>query len=173
MHIFLFLCIPLHSNSPFFSILFGCNSPGNAGSAVATATATSEKVVGTVSGMHDIQTVFGSTGSKWTQISRTEVCVWMCKCVNEWISCCNCYFDDGLCFIVFALIGLLNGWPSKIVLLFSSIRVIIANKCNETDTYPLFVFFSSSFFSCVRWRTSRCMVRITLVTTVSISASCR
>ena len=64
--------------------------------------------------------------------------------MNEWISCCNgccdCDCGGGGFYCVFAPFFFLffNGLFVQL----HTIRVIIANKCNETDSFP----FSSYFF---------------------------
>ena len=53
------------------SSITGANSAPTAAAAAAAGAGGSGNVTGI--GVNDIQTIFGSTGSKWTQISRTEV----------------------------------------------------------------------------------------------------
>ena len=85
LQISLKLCNVCAYQDRIFVVLFG-NMPAAAAAASSSGTAPPPPpaVSGTVSGAHDIQTVFGSTGSKWTQISRTEVaaryCIYLYTC---------------------------------------------------------------------------------------------
>jgi hypothetical protein len=68
LQISLKLCNVCAYQDRIFVVLFG-NIPTAPGSAPPPP----PQPAGTVTSVNDIQTVFGSTGSKWTQISRTEL----------------------------------------------------------------------------------------------------
>jgi hypothetical protein len=81
LQISLKLCNVCTFQDRIFVVLFGNLPASNAppGGALPSPPAQSS---GTVTGVNDIQTVFGSTGSKWTQISRTEVRFWLLHVVS-------------------------------------------------------------------------------------------
>lgn len=73
LQISLKLCNVCAYQDRIFVVLFGNLPAGSGTTAGGLPSPPTPATAGTVTSVNDIQTVFGSTGSKWTQISRTEV----------------------------------------------------------------------------------------------------